>query len=488
VAKKICHVNEAEEAALTSHRAPIVLLKKGKMAPEFVSENNDIGLMLPYTPLHHLLMEGFDFLVMTSANLSDCPVMKDDAEVLDQLKGIADGFLIHDRDIVTRCDDSLIRVFQGQEYPLRRSRGYAPEPVVVAHDVTGILACGGEQKASFCLGKGNDVFYSQHIGDLKNAETLAHYETQIDHFRRLFGIQVKKIVCDAHPDYLSTQYAMEMAETTGLPLLQVQHHHAHMVSCMADNGLEGPCLGLIWDGTGYGTDGTVWGAECLAGDATGYTRIGSIRPMLLPGGDLCTKEIDRVAHSLLWDAEEESTSPLPQNRREFLSRQLSAGLNCPKASSMGRLFDGVYALISGRHTVTYEGQGAVLLEAMATQAHDKYPCECYIEDERLILDTRPLMKAVLRDCAKGVPAGAMAAAFMDCLIELARRQCAYGRERYGLNRVVLSGGVFQNMYVLSGIWDSLREDGFQVFHHSRVSTNDEGISLGQMIIAAKESD
>lgn len=485
--RALCHVSREEEAALNSHRAPIVLLKKREEAPEFISENQDIGVMLPYTPLHHLLMEGFDCLVMTSANLSDCPVIKDNSEALEQLKGIADGFLLHDRDIVTRCDDSLIRLFRGKEYPLRRSRGYVPEPVVVENDVTGILACGAEQKASFCLGKGRDVFYSQHIGDLKNAETLAHYENQIDSFRRLFGVQVKRIVCDAHPDYLSTRYAMELAKKARLPLVQVQHHHAHMVSCMADNGLEGPCLGLIWDGVGYGTDGTVWGAECFAGDASGVTRIGSIRPMLLPGGDLCTKEIGRVAHSLLWDAGEGNSSPLETGQRDFLSRQLVAGLNCPGASSMGRLFDGVFALISGRHTVTYEGQGAVLLEAMATRAHDRYPCECYVEEERLILDTRPLIRAVFQDCARGVAAEKIAAAFMDCLVELAGLQCAYGRERLGLNRVVLSGGVFQNMYLLSGIMDRLREEGFEVFCHSRVSTNDEGISLGQMIIAAKES-
>ena len=254
-ARKLCYITPEEEAQLTSFRRPIVLLRKRTGTSPYLSENLDLGVMLPYTPLHYLLMEGFDALVMTSANRSDCPVMYDNDEAVEHLQGIADGFLVHNRDIVTRCDDSLLRVFDGQAYFLRRSRGYAPQPLFLQEDCTGVLACGAEQKASFALSKGRAFFLSQHIGDLKNAETLSHYEGQIEHFQRLFGIPPTKLVCDLHPDYFSTAYAQERCEREGLPLVQVQHHHAHMAACMADNRLDEPCIGVIWDGTGYGTDG-----------------------------------------------------------------------------------------------------------------------------------------------------------------------------------------------------------------------------------------
>lgn len=485
-ARQICVIRPEEEALLTSPSAPIVLLEKTERTPAFISENGWVGIMLPYTPLHHLLMEGFSSLVMTSANLSDCPVMTDNSEAFAHLHGIADGFLVHHRDIVNRCDDSLVRVFRGKKYFLRRSRGYAPAPISVSGSVQGILACGAEQKASFALGKGSQVFLSQHIGDLKNAETLTHYEEQIRNFQRLFGTQVRKLVCDLHPDYLSTQYALARAGQEQLPLLQVQHHHAHMVSCMADNGLSSPCIGVIWDGTGYGPDETTWGAEFLVGDAAGYRRLGSIRSILLPGGDLCTREIDRVAHSLLWDAGCAESSPLSPERAAFLSRQLNAGLNCPVASSMGRLFDGVYALISGRSAVTYEGQGAVLLEAMATQADAPYPCVYYEENGLFLWDTRPLIQSILEDLARKTDPAIMAAAFQDTLVELAVAQCRHLREQTGLQDVVLSGGVFQNMYLLPRILDRLASAGFRPYHHTRVSTNDEGISLGQIVIAETE--
>lgn len=487
--RDICHVSRAEEEALRGHRAPIVLLRKREQAPALLSENRDIGVMLPYTPLHQLLMEDIPRLIMTSANLSDCPVMVSDQEAVDGLKGIADGFLTHNREIVTRCDDSLIRLVKGRVYPIRRSRGYAPEAVPVGKEVSGILACGAEQKASFCLGKGRAGLPSQHIGDLKNAETLCHYEEQIAHFCRLFGVRPRRLVCDLHPDYLSTEYARERSKQEGLPLLQVQHHHAHLVSCMADNGLESPCLGLIWDGTGYGTDGSIWGAECLAGDASGFQRLGSIRPILLPGSDLCAREIDRVAHSLLWDAGLEAKSPVEGLRRAVLNQQLSTGLNVARASSMGRLFDGVFALVSGRGSVTYEGQGAVLLEAMAEEdCPDCYPCQWERGEDLIRWDVRPLVRAMMADRARGVSPERMAAAFMNTLVQMGRAQCAEGRERLGYQRVVLSGGVFQNMYLLSRLEEGLRQDGFEVFSHSRVSTNDEGIALGQMMIAAKEGN
>lgn len=480
-ARSLCYVSQDEEALLSSWRRPIVLLKKKNSVPEGLSDNGDLGLMLPYTPLHTLLMEEFPLLVMTSANPSDLPAVIDNGEAAAALRGIADGFLVHNRDIVTRCDDSLTRVFRGVEYPLRRSRGYAPEPIPLIEEMPPILACGAEQKASFCLSRGSDALISQHIGDLKNIETLSHYETQIDHFQRLFGVAPAVLACDAHPDYLSTDYARRRAMAQGIPLIQVQHHHAHMASCMADNGLTDSCIGLIWDGTGYGDDGTIWGGECLIGDFRSYTRVCSLRPVPLPGGDLCAREIARTAHALLWDCGQTDRSPASHS--DLLTRQLEADLNCPRSSGMGRLFDGVYALLSRRARVTYEGQGAVLLEAMACGTKQSLPVVFYEDDGIMRLDTRPIINALMERLDRGCTSAELAGAFMNTLVRAGAEQCRQARHRSGLNRVVLSGGVFQNMYLLPRLLDALTADGFQVFHHSRVPTNDEGISLGQLMIA-----
>ena len=481
--RSVCAVEPEEETLLTGWRRPIVLLKKGPSAPEGVSDNGDLGILLPYTPLHHLLAEDFPLLVMTSANLSDLPSVTGNDEAVVALQGVADGFLLHNRDIITRCDDSLMRVFRGVEYPLRRSRGYAPQPLLTGGELPPILACGAEQKASFALSRGCEIFLSQHIGDLKNAETLNHYEEQIRHFRSLFGISPAAVACDLHPDYLSTRYAHSTAKAESLPLIPVQHHHGHMVSCMADNELDGPVIGLIWDGTGYGSDGTVWGGECLTGDASAFVRQASVRPIPLPGGDLCMKQIGRTAHSLLHSCGLTRFSPLPPDGASLVERQLAAGLNCPLSSGMGRLFDGVYALLTGRTHVTYEGQGAVLLEAMAQPVTRSLPLSFYEEDGVLRLDWRPTVEALTEEADRGVPREELASAFQNTLVEGALVQCRAARERTGLTDVVLSGGVFQNMYLLSRITDALTAEGFRPYRHCRVSCNDEGISLGQLMIA-----
>ena len=478
-ARGLCHISRSEEQALTSWRRPIVLLQKRNPAPDVLSHTPELGLMLPYTPLHYLLMEGFSALVMTSANPSDCPVFIDNQAALEGVQGIADGFLLHNRDIVTRCDDSLLRVFRGKEYPLRRSRGYVPQPVEVSSSVHGLLACGAEQKAGFALGKGKDALLSQHIGDLKNMETLEHYETQLHHFRTLFGVEVEGLACDLHPDYLSTQVAHQLAKELDVPLTQVQHHHAHMLSCMADNGLEGPCIGLVWDGTGLGTDGTIWGAECLAGDAHGFTRLGSISPILLPGGDACARDPGRIAHSLRYAA------GLDADSQDMLTLQLKAGLNCPTASSMGRLFDGVYALLGGSSPIHYEGESAIRLEHMAQAGvTEALPVELETVDGVCRLHTPTLTVALLERLRQGQSPHHLAAQFMNAMVELAVQQCRCARESTCLDRVVLSGGVFQNMYLLPRILDALSAQGLRVYHHSRVSTNDEGIALGQLMAAA----
>lgn len=479
--RKICAVSAEEEALLTSFRRPIVLLqKRGRGALEHLSENNYVGVMLPYTPLHVLLFgDDIDMLVMTSANLSDTPIVYRNDEAAERLRGIADGFLLHDREIQTRCDDSLCYCLDGEAYFARRSRGYVPFPVSVHEDAGMCLACGAEQKASFCLSKGNYVFPSQHIGDLKNIETLENYERQIRHFEKLFDIRPTAIACDLHPDYLSTAYAAERSGEEGIPLVRVQHHHAHLAACMADNALSGEVIGLVWDGTGYGTDGTTWGGECLVGGYDGFSRVGSIRPIPLVGGDLVTKEPLRVAWALRRDA----GLPTEEENGALYETMLQSGLNCPLSSGMGRLFDGVSAMIGVKTRCSYEGQGAILLEAAATDDDGLYPIAWEEENSLLRFDWRESIRAVRSDLDRGTDRGVIAARFMNALVDMGVRQCIRAREQSGLERVVLSGGSFQNMYMMHRLPEALRRAGFTVYHHRRVSTNDEGISLGQLLVA-----
>lgn len=477
--RRLCEVSEVEARALGSFRKPIVLLdKRERGALTHLSENNALGVMLPYTPLHVLLFgDDLDCLVMTSANLSDTPIVYKNAEALEKLRGIADGFLLHDREILTRCDDSLLRVYEGRDYPVRRSRGYVPYPITIKGLRPGLLACGAEQKAGFCLSKEGHVFPSQHIGDLKNLETLDCYEEQLGHFAKLFDFEPQAVACDMHPDYLSTEAAERIAAERHIPLLRVQHHHAHMVSCMADNGLEGECLGLVWDGTGYGPDGTIWGGELLAGGARGFRRLGTMRPIPLPGGDAATKEIWRTTEALRYEAGLE-------NNNGTIKKLLERGLNCPKSSGMGRLFDGVCALAGIRDVCSYEGQGAVLLEAAADAVErGEYELAFYGEGGVLVFDWRPMVRQL---ASGGEAPGTVAAKFMNTLVSAAVRQCLEAAELTGLRRVVLSGGVFQNMYLMARLPGRLREAGFEVFTHSRVSANDEGVALGQLMILEAE--
>lgn len=479
-ARRLCRVSAAEESILTGFRRPIVLLEKRERgALSHISENGYVGVMLPYTPLHYLLFgDDIDMLIMTSANLSDTPIMYKNGEALEKLSGIADGFLLHDRDIQTRCDDSLCWVLDGREYPARRSRGYVPFPVKVPDSRMRILACGAEQKASFCISKEDYVFPCQHIGDLKNLETLENYEQQILHFQRLFDIVPQAVACDMHPDYMSTEYAQRRAARDGIPIVYVQHHHAHMAACMADNSLPGPVIGLVWDGTGLGTDGTIWGAECLAGGYGGFERLGSIRPIPLIGGDRAVKESFRVAYALLREA---GCDVSGVENAGALGRVYDARLNCPLSSGMGRLFDGVAAILGIKTHCSYEGQGAVLLEAAAADDGGVY--DRPLEGAPLRFDWRPMICAVTAGMAQGVDTGVIAARFMNTLVEMAAAQCIAARRETGISTVVLSGGSFQNMYIMRRLPPRLEREGFAVYHHSRVSANDEGLSLGQLMIA-----
>lgn len=483
-AGRLCRVSPEEERLLASPRRPIVLLEKrvrGELG--HLSENGSLGVMLPYTPLHVLLMgDDIDCLVMTSANLSDTPIIYKNSEALERLRGIADLFLLHDREIVTRCDDSLFRIYAGREYPLRRSRGYVPYPVTVPGLSGGLLACGAEQKASFCLSKPGHAFPSQHIGDLKNAETLAAYEGQIAHFERLFGARPAAVACDLHPDYLSTAYAERRAASEGLALLRVQHHHAHLASCMADNGLEGEVLGLIWDGTGLGTDGTAWGGELLRGSYSGFERLGSIRPLSMPGGDAAVREIWRLGLAALLEAGESWEGLISEPRAPFAAEMVKRRVSCALSSGMGRLFDAACALLGIRQTCSYEGQGAVLLEAAAEEDAGEYETAFYESGGVEVFDWAPMIRGMAAERRAGERTGALAARFMNTLVSMATAQVSAAAGRTGLGRVVLSGGVFQNMYLMERLPARLRSLGLEVFTHSRVSTNDEGLSLGQLRI------
>lgn len=479
-ALKFAEISEDEKEHLTSPRRPIVLLKKKeKDSLLHISENSRLGIMLPYTPVHHLLLEDeLSCVVMTSANISDLPIVYKDDDAQKSLSGIADAFLLHNREIHTRCDDSLMWVYDKEPYFARRSRGYVPYPVTLVTKIQPVLACGAEQKASFTLTRGHHAFPSRHIGDLKNLETLNDFEEQSAHFENIFDTKPSLLACDMHPDYMSSAYALDRAEKEEIPLVRVQHHHAHMCSCMADNGFDGECIGIVWDGTGYGTDGKIWGAEFLTGSFSGFLRLGSIRPIALPGGDRAAKEISRIATSLLLSAGlscEDNTA----------QRILKNGINCPEATSMGRLFDGVAALLGIRENTAYEGQAATLLEAAADEnEHGVYPYEITEKDGMYVFDWREMIRAIVRDKNDGRDTGKISAAFMNTLVAFSVEMTAKIAADTGLRTVALSGGTFQNMYLLERLHAALEKEGFRVLVHHRVAANDEGISLGQALVAA----
>lgn len=490
--EKWCYVSEKEKEYLQSFRRPIVLLrKKNRETLKYVAiDNNYLGIMLPYTPVHYLLMDkGINTLVMTSGNISDMPIIHENEDAYKKLKYIVDGFLMNNRDIYVKCDDSVIRVFEGKEYPIRRSRGYVPFPIKVSEKIGQILACGAEQKASFALSKDSYVFLSQHIGDMKNMETFKHYENQINHFQRLFNIKPDMIVCDLHPDYMSTNYAVERAKKDGLPLFFVQHHHAHMASCMADNNISKKVIGITWDGTGYGIDGNIWGGEFLVGDFSGFQRAGSIRPIPLPGGDKAAEEIYRISYSLLY----ESIGYIPERfivsrDSEIIQKMMEGRINCPNSSSIGRLFDGAASLLGIKNIASYEGQGAVLLENSADDCDEMYEYNIENNDSFIQFDWRPMIREIADDIENGFKKGIIAAKFMNTLVYMAADIAQRIMEISGIKDIVLSGGVFQNMYLLTRLKRQLENMGFKVYNHSRVSANDEGISLGQCMIAAHGGD
>jgi hydrogenase maturation protein HypF len=490
-------VEPGDETLLASIQRPIVLMRKvqdGPLAEEVAPRNQCVGAMLPYTPLHHLLLRhGFTALVMTSGNLSEEPIAIDNDEALDRLAGIADGFLIHNRDIYLRSDDSVVRRAAGETRFLRRSRGFVPVPVFLRQPLPPILACGAELKSTVCLTKGDKAFISQHIGDLENLATYEFFQKSIEHMQRILAVRPEIIACDLHPDYLSTRWADEQAN---LPKVRVQHHHAHIVSCMAEHKLEGTVIGVSCDGTGYGPDGTVWGGEILAADARGFERAAHLAYVPMPGSAAAIKEPWRMAVSYLRDAFGSSLGgrELPVLREagaekvQLMQDMIAQRINSPLTSSLGRLFDGVAAIAGLRSRVNYEGQAAMELEMAARDETEAfYDCACEGGGPIRILPA-PIICGVVADIGKGTPVSTISVKFHNTLIRLLADLCDRIRRERDLNRVVLSGGVFQNTRLLAGLIPALMARGFEVYSHRWVPTNDGGIALGQAVVAAKSME
>jgi hydrogenase maturation protein HypF len=493
-ARRLCEVGPAEEAMLASSRRPIVLLRRraegAAVAAPVAPGNRSLGVMLPYTPLHHLLLaEVGRPIVLTSGNVSDEPIAYQDAEALERLGGIADWFLVHDRPIHVRADDSVVRTFGGRELPLRRSRGFAPQPLALPWPFPRhVLACGAELKHTFCLAKGGHAFLSHHIGDLENYETYRSFTEGVAHFRRLFDVDPEVVAHDLHPEYLSTKYALEL---DGVELEGVQHHHAHVAACLADNGEAGPVIGVAFDGLGFGTDGTIWGGELLVADLRGFRRAGHLEQVPMPGGAAAIREPWRMAAAWL-DAALEGVTPerlavvdRNRDRWEQVVALGRSGMAAPVTSSAGRLFDAVAAILGVRDTVNYEGQAAVELEQLADPGESAaYPARvAEADDEPLRLGGADLVRAVVDDLSAGVAPALIAARFHNGLAAATVAACDTLREQTGLGTVALSGGVFQNMLLLERTVADLEARRFRVLTHSRVPPNDAGISLGQAAIA-----
>lgn len=493
VIKEYCVVGQAEEDLLLSERRPIVLLERKTDAaiPSAIAPGiRTLGFMLPYTPLHHLLLDTLKHpIVMTSGNISDEPICYEDEDAKRQLSGIADYLLLHNRRIHIRSDDSVVRVHRDHEMVLRRSRGYAPAPVKVSFKFAReILACGAELKNTFCLTHQNYAFVSHHIGDLKNLETLLSFIEGIEHFKRLFHLRPEAIAYDLHPEYLSTEYAHALDDIA--IKIGIQHHHAHVASCMADNDIEGEVIGIVMDGLGFGTDGRLWGGEFFVADFLAAERIAHLDYVPMPGGTRAIREPWRMAamhlHRTMGDDFLNLEIPFVHHldRRAWatLRRMAATNTNSPQTSSMGRLFDAMSSLVGLRNAVNYEGQAAIELEMIADRScPEKYEFE--IAADRSTIKASSVVQQAVEDLLAGVAPPIISAKFHNGVAHLIATLARRIRDERHINRVVLSGGVFQNMLLLKATRRMLQSGGFKVFTHSRVPTNDGGIALGQAAIA-----
>ena len=495
-ASTLAHISPKESELLTSIQRPIVLVRKRcshGLSPQVAPKNRYFGIMLPYTPLHYLLMEGrYKALVMTSGNITEEPINIDNDSAFKNLKGIADFFLVHNRDIYLRTDDSVVRVINGITRQIRRSRGYVPVPIFISdkiRDPVPTLAVGGELKNTICLTKGNKAFLSQHIGNMENLETFQFFELTIKHLQQILEIRPQVLAHDLHPDYLSTKFALQQKE---LPHIAVQHHHAHVVSCMAEHGIADPVIGLAMDGTGLGQDGAVWGCEFLLSDLTSFKRVAHLEYVRQPGGDKATKEPWRMALIYLYKAFGKSMFHLPipfvtnmdHHHASVILKMAQKGINSPLTSSCGRLFDGVASLLGLRQKIAYEGQAAVELEMIQSHS-DKtiYPVKLKKEKGTWILDVCPLIRAIVEDIIVGVPKEKISHRFHKSLVQAFTNIADQIGKETGISTIVMSGGSFQNATLLIGLTRSLEQRGFNVYSHRLVPTNDGGLSLGQAICA-----
>ena len=496
-AARLCDVSVDEADLLHSTARPIVLLQKrpGMEVVDAVAPGSSrLGVMLPYTPLHDLLMTavGGRALVMTSGNRSDEPIAIANSEALSRLHGIADLFLVHDRDIRVRCEDSVVRHAGAASLFIRRSRGYAPAPIALPFECRAqILAVGGQLKNTFALGRGREAIVSHHAGDLDELLAFDAFERDVALYERTFEVTPAVIAHDLHPDYATTRYALNR---TGLDHVGVQHHHAHVASCLAENGLDGPAIGVAWDGAGWGTDGCVWGGEFLVGDRTGVRRAAHLRYVAMPGGDRAAREPWRMALAHLRDAgidEAEALAAVPAATRRIVAQMLERQLNAPLTSSAGRLFDAVAALCGASHAMTFEGQAAMWLESLAEQSRDggRYPFavdEANAPESPMTVDTRALIQAVEHDRRAGVSAAVIARRFHTTLAGIVLDVVRILRIRTGLSRVVLTGGVFLNGILAAEVEYLLAADGIEVYRHRVISPGDGGLSLGQLAVAASK--
>jgi hydrogenase maturation protein HypF len=491
--KEHCEVTEEEEKLLQGVERPVVILRRKKIsavARAVAPYQDTLGTMLPYSPLHHLLLNGpLKTLVMTSGNVSDEPISYNNEEAFHRLSKIADYFLFHNREIHMRCDDSVTRIFEGRPYILRRSRGYVPFPIKLSFPLSTILACGGELKNTFCLTRGNYAFMSHHIGDLENLETLTSFEEGIEHFKKLFYIEPEALAYDLHPDYLSTQYALSIPN---IPKIGVQHHHAHIVSAMVENGMEGDVIGVALDGTGFGLDGTLWGGEFVKANLRDFDRLAHLKRVPMPGGSMAIKEPWRMAMVYLLEAfgKEASRLKIDLMKRinfqkwDILEKAIEKKVNAPLTSSMGRLFDAVSSLLSIRDEVHYEGQAAIELEKIADDGVKEAYLFCLREDEKpMAIDPTEMIRGIVHDLIEGAPTSKISGKFHQTISRIIVETCETIRSKEKLNRVVLSGGVFQNILLLSLVTEGLKRSGFAVYTHHLVPTNDGGISLGQAVVA-----
>ena len=514
VVRELAHVGPDEEEVLTSPWSPVVLLRKRvdgtgnaageatRLSPLVAPANAYLGIMLPYTPLHHLLFEdGLDALVMTSANRSGEPIVETLAAAMERLPGITRTFLTHNREIVNRNDDSVVFVEAGRAMMSRRSRGYAPYPIDLGTETAPVLACGTELKNTFTLLKGGRAFVSPHIGDMENQATLDLYEEMVGKFMEWFRFEPSVVAHDLHPDYLATRFARDFAaDRAGVQLVGVQHHHAHIASVMTENRVTSPVIGLALDGTGYGTDSRIWGGEFLVADLTGFERVGHIRYIPLPGGDAAIRHPYRVALSHLHaagvgnlrDTARAMFGDVPADEMDLVVQQIEKGVNSIDTSSAGRLFDAASAILGVCHEISYEAQAAIELESLLGDAGraggaGAYPYDIAEEDETLIVDPSRTVRALAESAVRGDPRDRSASQFHETVVAFCREVCGSIAAARGIGTVALSGGVFQNRYLLKRLSEVLASDGLTVLVNREVPTNDGGVSLGQAIVASERA-